>query len=83
MRPPAPNPPPGVPRPAARLSRTGRVRPDSLWVGLVWSRGGAFEVTLGEDITLFSKLKEMRHPDHDEVLKSLAQGLEVVEEGTG
>jgi len=40
-------------------------------------------VTLGEDITLFSKLKEMRHPDHDEVLKSLAQGLEVVEEGTG
>ena len=46
-------------------------------------REGAFEVTLGEDITLFSKLKEMRHPDHDEVLKSLAQGLEVVEEGTG
>ena len=46
-------------------------------------REGAFEVTLGEHITLFSKLKEMRHPDHDEVLKSLAQGLEVVEEGTG
>jgi selT/selW/selH-like putative selenoprotein len=50
---------------AAAIQKTTGVKPE-----LIRSSGGAFEVKKG-GLLLFSKLKEDRFPEHDEILKLL------------